>query len=169
MLLGLLSCLVIASSCNKNGGDPPIFWESIDGVYIRDSTGTIIDSMGTPNIFTEDSMFALNVYPNPCKGKLKYNTTINTSRDYSYTVKLYPAEFKNLPANIPSTVGAGSIPVENRHIAASSFLGFGQGGSGGINGTTTADISDVPRGFYKLVLRFDDGKEYWDNVWVYWP
>lgn len=166
LILGLLVCFALVS-CEKK---ITAYWETVEGVYIKDTTGTIIDSMGTPNVFTEDSMFALNVYPNPCKGQLKYNTIVKTSSDYSYTVRLYPAEFKSLPANMPSAVGEGSIPVENMHLnGAFSVLDFGQGGSGGANVTTTADIGHLPRGFYKLVLTFDNGKEYWDNVWIYWP
>lgn len=172
LILGLLVCLVMSLSCKKNGGDPPTFWESIDGVYIRDSTGTVIDSLGTPNVLTEDSVFKFNIYSNPCSDTLKFDVLTNPNEEFvSYSSKIYTAEFKNLPATLPPSIGEGNIPVENAHING-AFAVKESGITGVAGGTSIASywiVSDLPRGFYKLEIKVENGKTYWENIWIYRP
>lgn len=157
----------VFSSCEKK---ITAYWEPVDGVYVRDSTGMVIDSLGTPNVFIADDDYELTVLGNPCNGKLKYKRNNLTQRELEVTMKLFPAEYKATSMNLPSVVGQGSIPIENKHLNG-AFEVKGNGGNHpeGMEIISTSDISDLPRGFYRLEITVESGKTYWDNVWVYWP
>lgn len=57
MLLGLIT------SCKK--GDDILNLSPIEGVYIRNEAGNVIDSLGKPDVKLKDEHFTIKIFGNP--------------------------------------------------------------------------------------------------------
>ena len=160
LLPAILTIAFLLAGCTKEEADfrlPYFNIPVIEGFYVKNQYGQLVDMVGQPNIKIMDgtslqnSRFRINTFPNPCTGRLYCSTGSSQS-----TIK-----------KIWITAAQAGDEIQNLMITAGSVSMY-DGGKPLFqietdNNNLSINIENFETGFYRLYVKMDDCILY-DNI-----
>jgi len=163
----LFSILVVCAfiSCDNKDDDsytiePTVVEEQIDlvtGLILKDNAGVLIDTVGNPNINTQD----LLVFPNPARSVVfvqvensaKFWIVPGIKEDSLFTDVDFPTVFL-------------SETYTESELDSLSIIRFNLNDYPNLN-QYSIDLTDFPESYYRLFIQRTDGSIAWDNFYIY--
>ena len=163
-------------SCGKDDKTP--YEKEISGVNLTNELGTPVGSIGTPDVKSAVEGMNMFIYPTPCSGIMMVNVSSNKGMSHKITATLVNVTYDGAPktwtnpgtgitmnANADNKDAAGTIALTQTKTVV---IDTAKGGIQSLleNTNFQFDVASLPRGFYRVYIETDDGRQIWDNGWI---